>query len=129
MEALVAELQRTLSSSTAPRTIRLKTEPFELHADKAVSLGVIVNELISNACKYAYANGTPGEVRVELAPDGDHHFRLLVEDDGCGMDPGAQPRGTGLGSKLIAAMAKSLSSNLEYDPAYDGVRATLRAAV
>jgi two-component sensor histidine kinase len=129
MEALIAELQRTLSSSAAPRTIRLKSEPFELHAEKAVSLGVIVNELVSNACKYAYANGTPGEVRVEIVPDGDRHFRLLVEDDGCGMKPGAEPRGTGLGSKLIAAMAKSLSTKLEYDQGYGGVRATLRAAI
>ena len=99
------------------------------HAEKAVSLGVIVNELVSNACKYAYSNGTPGEVRVELAPDGERHFRLIVEDDGCGLVAGAEPRGTGLGSKLIAAMAKSLSSKLEYEPGYSGVRATLRAAL
>jgi len=129
LSALVEELQRTWSSSAAPRTIRLKAEPFELHAEKAVSLGVIVNELVSNACKYAYSNGTPGEVRVELAPDGERHFRLIVEDDGCGLVAGAEPRGTGLGSKLIAAMAKSLSSKLEYEPGYSGVRATLRAAL
>lgn len=127
--ALIAELQETWSSSATPRTIRLTAQPFELHAEKAVSLGVIVNELVSNACKYAYANGTPGEVRVELALDDEGHFRLLVEDDGCGMDAGAAPRGTGLGSKLIVAMARSLSSQLVYDPAHTGVRATLRAPV
>jgi two-component sensor histidine kinase len=127
MSALIAQLQKTWSSPATPRTIRLNTQPFELHAEKAVSLGVIVNELVSNACKYAYENGTPGEVRVELALDNDRHFRLLVEDDGCGMTPGSAPRGTGLGSKLIVAMAHSLSSRLEYDPSHDGVRATLRA--
>ena len=129
MGALVDELQRTWSSPAAPRTIRLNAQPFELHAEKAVSLGVIFNELVSNACKYAYSNGTPGEVRVEIGLDGDRHFRLLVEDDGGGMQLGDAPRGTGLGSKLIAAMAKSLSGKLEYDRGYDGVRATLRAAV
>jgi two-component sensor histidine kinase len=129
MSALVGQLQETWSSAATPRTIRLNAQPFELHAEKAVSLGVIVNELVSNACKYAYANGTPGEVRVELALDDDRHFRLLVEDDGCGMTVGAAPRGTGLGSKLIVAMARSLSSRLEYDPSHSGVRATLRAPV
>ena len=129
MSALIAELQKTWSSATAPRTIRLNVQPFELHADKAVSLGVIVNELVSNACKYAYSNGTPGEVRVELALDDERHFRLLVEDDGCGIDEGDAPKGTGLGSKLIVAMARSLSSQLVYDPSHSGVRATLRAPV
>jgi two-component sensor histidine kinase len=129
LEALVSELQQTWSTPAAPRTIRLSVQPFELHADKAVSLGVIVNELVSNACKYAYSNGSPGEVRVELGLDDERHFRLLVEDDGQGMSPGAAPRGTGLGSKLIAAMARSLSSELVYDPSHSGVRATLRAPV
>lgn len=129
MGALIAELEQTWSSSATPRTIRLTAQPFELHAEKAVSLGVIVNELVSNACKYAYSNGSPGEVRVELALDDERHFRLLVEDDGCGMTEGDAPRGTGLGSKLIVAMARSLSSQLIYDPGHNGVRATLRAPV
>ena len=129
LSALIAQLQETWSSKTAPRTIRLNAQPFHLHAEKAVSLGVIVNELVSNACKYAYSNGTPGEVRVELALDDDHHFRLQVEDDGCGMNEGDAPRGTGLGSKLIVAMARSLSSRLVYDPSHGGVRATLRAPI
>ncbi len=127
LTALVTELQETWSSTTAPRTIRLTAQPFQLQAEKAVSLGVIVNELVSNACKYAYSNGTPGEVRVEVGLDDDRHFMLMVEDDGCGMKSGDAPRGSGLGSKLIAAMAKSLSSKLVYDPAYSGVRASLRA--
>ena len=127
LTALVSELQQTWSSSTAPRTIRLNAQPFQLQAEKAVSLGVIVNELVSNACKYAYSNGTSGEVRIEVGLDDDRHFMLMVEDDGCGMKSGDAPRGSGLGSKLIAAMAKSLSSKLVYDPAYSGVRASLRA--
>ncbi|GAA3908192.1 response regulator [Sphingomonas limnosediminicola] len=128
-DALITELQHTWSTPAAPRVIRLSVQPFELQAEKAVSLGVIVNELVSNACKYAYSNGAPGEVRVELGLDDERHFRLLVEDDGQGMEAGAAPRGTGMGSKLIAAMARSLSSELVYDPSHAGVRATLRAPV
>jgi two-component sensor histidine kinase/CheY-like chemotaxis protein len=127
LAGLIAEIEETWSSDAAPRKIKLTVQPFELQAEKAVSLGVIVNELVSNACKYAYPDGTPGEVRVELGLDDDRHFRLLVEDDGCGMTEGDAPRGTGLGSKLIAAMAKSLSTKLVYDTAHSGVRATLRA--
>ncbi len=129
LAALVEELEDTWSTSTAPRPIKLVAEQLRLHPDKAVSLGVIVNELVSNACKYAYGDDVAGEVRVRFGRSDGDHFHLIVEDDGIGLTPGAAPRGSGLGSRLVLAMAKSLASNLDYDPAHRGVRATLRAAI
>ncbi|MDQ3139382.1 MAG: sensor histidine kinase [Pseudomonadota bacterium] len=129
LAALVEELQETWSTSNAPRPIRLDAEQLRLHPDKAVSLGVIVNELVSNACKYAYGDDVAGEVRVRFGRSDGDHFHLIVEDDGIGLTPGAAPRGSGLGSRLVLAMAKSLASNLDYDPAHRGVRASLRAAI
>lgn len=129
LAALIAELQETWSSDHAPRDIRLKAEPLKLHADKAVSLGVIVNELVSNACKYAYPADSAGEIRVDFGKSGERHFVLSVEDDGCGLNGHGDTKGTGLGSRLIMAMAKSLSSRVDYDPAHRGVRATLKAAI
>jgi two-component sensor histidine kinase/CheY-like chemotaxis protein len=126
--ALVSELGETWSTPDAPRTLSLSAEPIRLTTDRAVSLGVIVTELVSNACKYAYP-ARAGEVRVALNQDGDGHFVLAVEDDGVGMVPGAVPRGTGLGTKLIRAMAQSLQSIVEYDTERTGVRAVLRAAL
>ena len=127
--ALVDELGETWSTPAAPRVLSLAAEPIRLSTDRAVSLGVIVTELVSNACKYAYPT-TGGEVRVSLIGDGDGHFRLAVEDDGIGMATGAAPRGTGVGTKLIRAMAQSLQTMIEYDTADSaGVRATLRASL
>ncbi len=126
--ALVDELGETWSSPAAPRTLSLAAEPIRLATDRAVSLGVIVTELVSNACKYAYP-AAGGEVRIGLAREGDGHFLLAVEDDGVGMVPGAPARGTGVGTKLIRAMAQSLQSFVEYDTDGRGVRATLRAAL
>lgn len=127
--ALVAELGETWSTGAAPRRLSLDAEPIRLPTDRAVSLGVIVTELVSNACKYAYAGAAGGEVRVALRHDDDRHFVLAVEDDGVGMTAGAAPRGTGVGTKLIRAMAQSLQSAVEYDPGHRGVRVTLRAAL
>ncbi|MEO9130224.1 MAG: response regulator [Sphingomonas sp.] len=126
--ALVAELGETWSAEGARRILSLAAEPIRLPTDRAVSLGVIVTELVSNACKYAYP-ARSGEVRIGLALEGDGHFVLSVEDDGIGITDGAKPRGTGLGTKLIRAMAQSLQSAVEYDRGYSGVRATLRAAL
>ena len=128
LRALIDELGETWSSDAAPRRLRLIAEPIRLPTDRAVSLGVIVTELVTNSCKYAYPIGG-GEVRVSLREAGDGAFELVVEDDGCGMAPNASPRGTGLGQKLIRAMAQSLQASFAYDAEHTGVRATLRAAL
>ncbi|QIK79329.1 response regulator [Sphingomonas piscis] len=129
LAVLVRELEQTWSTEAAPRPIRLQAEPVRLQAEKALSLGVIVNELVTNACKYAYGEGVPGEVRIHFAREHSDGFRLTVEDDGCGMSLTDSPRGTGLGSKLITAMAKSLATSVTYDRAHKGVRASLSAAL
>ena len=128
LAAIVEELEETWSTPAAPRSIRLTAEPLKLHPDKAVSLGVIVNELVSNACKYAYGHGVPGEVRVSLSRPDEGRFSLCVEDDGCGLNEDTAPQGSGLGSRLVLAMAKSLAAEFGYDRDHRGVRATLQAA-
>ena len=125
---LVDELGLTWSTAERPRALRLVADPIRLPTDRAVSLGVIVTELVSNACKYAYPAGS-GEVRVALHRVGDDVFMLAVEDDGVGMSGGISPGGTGVGTKLIRAMAQSLQTTVEYDSAHRGTRAILRAAV
>lgn len=122
--ALVEELTGAWSTPSACRTLRLEVEPARLQTDKAVSLGVIVNELVSNACKYAYPGDGAGEVRIRLAREGDE-LVLRVEDDGPGFDPAAPARGTGVGGRIISAMAASLKSRLAYEPG-PGTRAVLR---
>lgn len=125
LAALVRELEDTLSSAASPRSLSLVADEVRLATDKAVSVGVIVNELITNACKYAYRRGEAGEVRVRLTDDGDG-LTLTVEDDGAGMTRGQPAKGTGLGGRVIRAMASSLNSEVVYDASRRGVRATLR---
>lgn len=125
--SLLTDLEETWSTDGGPRALTLAADPLVLNTDKAVAVGVIVNELVSNACKYAYASGETGEVRVALEDRGDA-FLLRVEDDGCGMPAGGIAKGTGLGSKLIQAMATTLKATITYDTDHPGVRVTLVAA-
>lgn len=124
---LISELSDTWSTSERPRALTLAAEPLRLPTDRAVSLGVIVTELVSNACKYAYPNGS-GEVRIMLTSEDEARFRLTVEDDGIGIGDAA-PQGTGVGTRLIRAMAQSLDSIIEYDAAHRGTRAVVAAAM
>ena len=126
LDALVRELQDSWADTVGAR-LTLVADPISLGTDRAVSLGVIVNELITNACKYAYAPGENGEVRISLRHDGEQGLRLIVEDDGCGLEPGSPAQGTGLGGRVIRAMADSMGAQIAYDPRHRGVRAVLTA--
>ena len=89
--ALVEELGETWSTEAAPRRLSLAADPIRMTTDRAVSLGVIVTELVTNACKYAYPT-SGGEVRVVLRRIDDDIVLLAVEDDGCGPPAHGAPR-------------------------------------
>jgi two-component sensor histidine kinase len=119
---LVGELQGSLADDDHPYRVTLHAERMEISTDKAVSLGVIVGELVTNAFKYAYDKGESGEIRITVEAVGGDAARLTVADDGVGSDPSGPARGTGLGSKILAAMATNLKAVVEQDLAASGTR-------
>lgn len=124
LSGLAEELESSLRTADRPHRIAIRAEPVRLATDRAVSLGVIVTELVTNAFKYAYPQGVEGEVRVELQRSGSQ-LALSVEDDGVGMAENAEPRGTGLGQKIVRAMATSMQSRVEREPTGRGTRIVL----
>src|SRR5262249_39259069 len=84
---------------------------------EAIPLGLIVNELVTNAVKYAFPDGRQGSVRVTLEQTGGQ-LRLNVEDDGVGLEA-PRSRGadhctsTGLSLDLVRALAQQLGGSLE----------------
>jgi two-component sensor histidine kinase len=122
---LVEELAQAMKEAGREHRIALEVEKIEVPTDKAVAVGVIVTELVTNAHKYAYPDEATGEIRVRLAADGEGAARLTVEDDGVGMSEGDAPKGTGLGTRIIRSMAANLRSEVNFESGRPGTRATL----
>ncbi len=115
----VEELARQLFSAydVAAGRVRLSVEAdaAKLDTKRAVPLGLILNELVSNALKYAYPGAAAGELRVRLeAKDG--FLSLSVEDDGVGLPPGFDPETDGnMGAELVRLLAEELKAELVFD--------------
>lgn len=123
LTALVEDLRRS-SQSNELAQLTLAAEPVNVDPDRAVAVGVIVNELVMNALKYAYP-GAEGPIRVVLKPVGDGRAMVRVEDDGVGIDPSAEPNSTGLGQRIVKAMGEKLNGKIEADRAHRGTRVTV----
>jgi two-component sensor histidine kinase len=122
---LVEELAEAMKEAGREHRIVLDAQTMEVPTDKAVSVGVIVTELVTNAHKYAYPDESTGEIRVSFAADGEGMARLTVADDGIGWSEGDAPKGTGLGTRIIRSMAANLRSAVDFERGSPGTRATL----
>jgi two-component sensor histidine kinase len=123
LEALLEDLRRSAEGNRMSR-LTLKAEPVEIDPDRAVAIGIIVNELVMNAVKYAYPDGA-GPIHVELVAQGDN-LLLSIADDGVGLNVKTDPRSTGMGQRIVTAMASKLEASVERDPAHVGTRILLR---
>jgi two-component sensor histidine kinase len=84
-----------------------------LHADRAISLALIVNELVTNAVKYAFSNGHGGRVFVRLVRQDANTVSVSVRDDGIGLPHNFELSGSkGLGMRIVTALAKQLGANI-----------------
>jgi two-component sensor histidine kinase/CheY-like chemotaxis protein len=122
---LASELQESMAKDRRKSNIVCTLDSISFASDRAVSVGMIVTELLTNAIKYAYPGDTDGEIRVELKLISDEEALLVVEDDGEGFDPQGPIQGTGLGSRIVVSMAKTIGGGIRYVPRDSGTRAEI----
>jgi two-component sensor histidine kinase len=123
LEALLEDLRRSAEGNKMSR-LTLKAEPIEIDPDRAVAIGIIVNELVMNAVKYAYPDSA-GPIHIVLNANGDD-LELSIADDGVGLNVKTDPRSTGMGQRIVTAMAQKLDASVERDPQHAGTRIVLR---
>jgi two-component sensor histidine kinase len=126
LEEIVEDL-RAAAGAGAQVVVTIAAEPHPLPLAAAADLGLVVNELVTNALKHAFPGGRAGAVRVRfrLAEDGATYV-LEVADDGAGLPGGlafgsapaarreaAGARGGGFGARLVRALAAQLGGRVE----------------
>jgi len=106
------------SYGVAADRIHLRTDLHSLSLDMnvAVPCGLIINELVSNSLKYAFPDGRKGEIRIELYEHSDGTARLMVADNGIGLQADVDwVNARSLGLRLVRTLAEQLGAKLEVD--------------
>ncbi len=108
-EAYLARVLTGLRDSAPPGVaIEWTLAPLQLSPDQALPLGLILNEIVSNAFKHGFPNGRPGKVEIVLSrPLEGNEAVLVAADNGVGMSE-TPSGGMGLGTRLISGLAQQL---------------------
>lgn len=112
VEKLVGSLSNGLRVDGDRIRVSADVEPISLDVDTAIPIGLILNELITNAFKYAFPDGRNGEVHITLRRR-DSKLLLEVRDNGVGYDPHAErgEESTNFGMEMIRSFARKLRAD------------------
>ncbi len=142
IQTLSTQLFKSSALSAADVKLRIEADPFSLDIDKAIPSALMINELMTNALKYAFPKGQGGEISVifrvqpisSTNPEAGNQDQingeaiLSVGDNGCGLPEDInieQPKT--LGMQIINALASQLHAKLVIDkPGNKGTRFTIR---
>ena len=116
IESLISSIIESMTSIDEGISIETSLDPVELDVDRAIPVGLILNELVSNSLKYGQVTGATGGVRVDLHQTGDV-YTIIVRDYGPGIPEGRSDSGnkTSLGLQLVRALASQLDGTFSME--------------
>ena len=108
------QIVQDLETAVAPCKLHFDApEQIQFAAERAILVGLIVNELVSNAAKYAYPDRSGGSIWVRLGPTEKNAVLLSVRDEGVGLPVGFDTASSKrLGTRLVTALASQLNAQL-----------------
>ena len=113
LRELTAQLFQSYNVRPEHITLRLELMPVAFGLDTAIPCALIVNELVSNALKYAFPPGHPGEIRVRLRSEDGNCVQLEVADNGVGLPAGFdEHQSQSLGLRLVRMLTQQLHGQL-----------------
>ena len=95
--------------------VNIEMKELEMDVDTAVPLGLIVNELLTNALKYAFPKGVKGNIELSLENLNEDNFQLKISDNGVGKSSDEKANGTGFGTQLVDLLTRQIDGKLMQD--------------
>ena len=110
-----------LAQSGSRCELKIEASPgIEFAPDRAIHVALIVNELVTNACKYAYPDDFAGHIRVSVKQKGETAC-VSIRDDGVGLPKGFDvTKSKGLGMRIATNLATQLGAALTSDAKHSG---------
>lgn len=93
-------------------------DEMHVHRDHLMPLGLIVNEALCNAIKYAFPDGRDGQIEIRLKADQENRATLTIADDGVGFDP--ESPSDGMGRRLVKGLVQQIDGVMHYAPGEKG---------
>jgi two-component sensor histidine kinase len=106
-EAIVISYQK----DNAKIDVKVNAYDVFLDISIAIPIGLIINELITNAIKYAYPNAKYGLISVDLKAISDYDFELVITDYGVGIDDSYEEKKT-FGMELVFLLTEQIGGKL-----------------
>jgi two-component sensor histidine kinase len=123
IESLINSIQSVFRKGGHNINITIDAEGVELDIDRAIPIGLILNELVSNSFKYAFPDDTQdGKIYIHIQKNGEGGF-FEYTDNGVGLPEDTEDReSTSMGIRLIKRLVNQLQSTLNIDKTAEGVR-------
>lgn len=124
LDDLVATVTRSMDVSQGGARVSTAVDEFSIDLDHAIPLGMVVNELLSNALKYAHGHGKDdgqGAISISLTYT-DGRVRLEVADNGTGMPAEDLEHHQSLGLQLVTGLAQQLGGTVRFEDNEPGLR-------
>ncbi|WP_228749647.1 sensor histidine kinase [Bradyrhizobium sp. BR 10261] len=119
---VVEKVFQSLAPS-GPVAFQVVCEDVDLASNHALAIGMITNELVTNAIKYAFPGDRPGHIAVAFSSGSG--IELSVSDNGVGLREGEEPGG--LGSRIVQLLAQQLEGETSYQRLDPGLKVRVRA--
>lgn len=113
---LAVNLSRTYADQQGKVKFEYDIADVEFPIDIGIPCGLILNELISNSFKYAFADRENGVIKIKLAKEGENGYLLALSDDGPGMKEPVNPDNSdSLGMKIVHSLVRQIDGTISYD--------------
>ncbi len=113
IRSLIADLMNSYPLATAV-DVNVEIDDVNMNLDMAIPCGLIVNELVTNSLKYAFAGRPEGRLSLSLHHTEEHMFRLVVQDNGAGLPADFESRSrSSLGMQLVNVLVHQLGGTLK----------------